>query len=73
MVMASCNNVLWEVYVGALEQGGAPTGPFPLLKINKSPTAQSLWVLWISVQLNAWKKGAWLPQTEDIYKLCSST
>ena len=37
MVKASCN-VLWEVYIGVLGQGGAPTGPSPLLKINKSPT-----------------------------------
>ena len=38
MVKASCN-VLWEVYIGVSGQGGAPTGPPPLFKINKSPTA----------------------------------
>ena len=37
MVKALCN-VLWEVYIGVLGQGGAPIGPSPLLKINKSPT-----------------------------------
>ena len=38
MVKATCNNVLWEVYIGVSGQGGAPTGSSPLLKINKSPT-----------------------------------
>ena len=38
MVKATCNNVLWELYIGLSGQGGAPTGPSPLLKINKSPT-----------------------------------
>ena len=40
MVKASCNNVLWEVYIGVSGQGGAPIGPPPLLKINESPTAK---------------------------------
>ena len=38
MVKVSCNSVLWEVYRGVSGQGGAPTGPSPLLEINKSPT-----------------------------------
>ena len=38
MVKVSCNNVLWEVYIGVLGQGGAPIGPSPLLNINKSST-----------------------------------
>ena len=38
MVKVSCNSVLLEVYIGVLGQGGAPIGPSPLLKMNKSPT-----------------------------------
>ena len=38
MVKVSCNNVPWEVYIGVSLQGGAPIGPSPLLKINKSPS-----------------------------------
>ena len=38
-VMAKASsNVLWEVRIGVSGQGGAPIGPSPLLKINKSPT-----------------------------------
>ena len=38
MVKVSCNNVFWEVYIGVSGQVGAPIGPSPLLKMNKSPT-----------------------------------
>ena len=50
MVKAS-RNILWEVYISVSGQGGAPIGPSPLLKINKSPTAlKSFCYVWLNIQ-----------------------